>query len=168
MAISDPNYNPEAEQMFSNADKKINEGNVQEAHQMLIALTDKFPEFGKAYNHLGYIYETKYRDAAMADAYYKYALKYAPNYPATYMNYAVVLSTSERFSELEELLNKALTVPGMNKDRIYNEFGIMKELQGLYDDAMAYYRKAITYSFVEKDIELYDKSINRCNIKKKY
>ncbi len=157
--------NLEADAIFFDADQKIKDGKTTEALNMLIGLIEKFPEYGRAYNHIGFIYETKYREAKKAEEFYQKALKYSPEYPATYLNYALVLSTMEKFDALEVLLNQGLTIQGVNKDRLYNEFGIMRELQQRYEEAIDFFKKAIKSSLSENDIELYRKNIQRCRVK---
>jgi tetratricopeptide (TPR) repeat protein len=158
----------EADKMFFTADQMVANGQIAEATDLLLKLVEKFPSYGRAYNHLGYLYENKYKDVVTAEKFYKLALSHSPEYPATYVNYAVILSAQERFPELTALLNKALEVLGITKDKVYNEFGLMYELQGKYDEAMGMYRKAISYAMNEKDLEFYDKSIKRCNLKMSY
>lgn len=160
------NFLSKADEMFFDADEKIRNGQIVEAKDMLINLINQFPEYGRAYNHLGWIYETKYKDYRTAEDYYRKALEFAPDYPAVYLNFAIVLSSLEKFDELENLLNKALSVPGIAKDKIYNEFGIMYELKGEYLKAIDYYKRAINASLAEKDIEIYRESINRCKTKR--
>ncbi len=155
-----------ADEMFFEADEKIRNGQIVEAKDLLVELINQFPEYGRAYNHLGWIYETKYKDYTAAENYYRKALEFAPDYPAVYLNYAIVLSSTEKFDELEELLNKALSVPGVAKDKIFNEFGIMYELKGEFLKDIDYYKKAINASLAEKDIEIYRESINRCKTKR--
>ncbi|WP_372366705.1 hypothetical protein [Candidatus Uabimicrobium sp. HlEnr_7] len=156
----------EADQMFFEADQKIKDGHFTDALKLLYEITDRFPEYGRAYNHLGYLFETKYQNYNKAEFYYRTAIDYAPEYPATYLNYAVLLSTCQKFAELEELLNKALEVPGINREKIYCEMGIMKELQKKYDEAIKCFKQVIVYCLSSKSIDLYQKNIERCLTKK--
>ena len=169
MTNPNPNspYNPylEADKLFFEADQKIKEAHIPEALELLLDVAAKYPEYGRAYNHLGFLYETKYRNYQKAEEYYQKALQHAPEYPATYLNYAALLSTLEKFQELETLLTKALTTAGISKDKIYNEFGIMCELQGKYEEAIDYFRKVIRYSLSDQDIAVYKKNIDRCKMK---
>lgn len=154
------------EEYFFEADRLINEDQVNEAAVVLRELVTRFPDFGKAYNHLGFLYETKYRDPAQAEIYYKKCLELAPDYPALYLNYSVLLSSQERYSELESLLEKGLEVPGINKAKLYYEVGIMRETKAEFDQAVDAYRKSIQFSFVEGDIALYQSAIQRVETKK--
>ena len=154
---------PEA--YFFEADRLINANDANGAYTYLQACIRKFPDFGKAYNHMGFIQETKYRDPQKAEEFYLKCLDLSPDYPAVYLNYGVLLSTHERYDELKELLERALDVPGMNKAKIYNEYGIMHEVKGEYASALEYYRKAIQASFVATDIQSFEASIDRVKTK---
>ena len=77
----------ETEEMFAQADRLLNEGVIMEAVEKLSQILKRNPRFGKAYNHLGWVYEMKYKNIARAEEYYKAAMSYAPNYNASYLNY---------------------------------------------------------------------------------
>lgn len=153
------------EKLFVEADQDIKDGLIAEAFDKLVYIIEQETEYGKAYNHLGWIYETKYKNYAKAEECYRLSLKYAPDYSAVYLNYAILLSTLERFDELKDHLEGALKVRGVNKSKIWNEYGIMKELQGSYTEAINAYKKSIQYSLVNDDIDRYQKSIDRCKRK---
>ncbi|MEM0998792.1 MAG: tetratricopeptide repeat protein [Bacteroidota bacterium] len=150
---------PEA--TFYEADQLIEAGKISEAAELLYQLLKDHPDFGRAYNHLGYIYETKYRDLQKAEEFYRKCLELSPEYPAIYLNYSILLSGQGRLEELEELLHRALACPGINRAKIYNEFGIMHEIRGAYDLAVDAYKAAVQFSFVETDIAAYKNSIVR-------
>lgn len=150
---------PEAK--FFEADQLIEAGKISEAAEVLLQLLEEHPDYGKAWNHLGYIYEISYRDLAKAEEMYRKCLELSPEYPAIYLNYSILLSGQGRLDELEELLYKALEVPGINRAKVYNEFGIMHEIRGDYEKAVDGYKSAVQFSFVEVDIAAYKKSIHR-------
>lgn len=153
------------EDLFMEADRLIGEQRIGEAFSKLTAITQEMPNFGKAYNHMGWIYETKYKDFPNAEKYYKLAIENSPDYLAAYYNYAVVLSTLQKWDELEALLNKALTQPGINRSTIQNEFAIMYEAQGNYDQAIMAYKKYAAATFDNKQLETAKDSIERCKKK---
>jgi tetratricopeptide (TPR) repeat protein len=160
------NHYLELDKLFFRADNDIKDGLIVEAYDTLTYIIEQDTEYGKAYNHLGWIYETKYKDFSKAEECYKLALKYSPEYHAIYINYAILLSTIERFDDLTMLLEKAMQVQGINKSKIWNEYGIMYELQGNYDQAIEAYRASIRCCLINEDIERYEDSIARCNKKK--
>src|SRR5215213_3400798 len=120
----------EAEEMFAQADRLLNEGVIMEAVEKLTQILKRNPRFGKAYNHLGWVYETKYKNTARAEEYYKAAMQYAPHYNASYLNYTYFLSNLGRFEELKTHLDRISNIPGIAKDTVYNEYAIMYEMQG--------------------------------------
>lgn len=148
------------------ADQLIKENKNAEAIEVLEAIIAEAPDFGKAYNHLGFIFETKYQDYTKAEELYKLALKFSPNYTAVYYNYAIVLSTLKKWKELEELLQQAETLPTINRATIANEYAIMYEIRGLYDEAIQKYKEYINYVFDNKQIDNALASIERCERKK--
>lgn len=162
-----PPFSPDGpEAMFYEADLMIERGKITEATRLLMELIEKFPAFGRAYNHLGYIYETKFRDITRAEAYYKKALELAPDYPGAYLNFSILLSNQERWDDLKQLLTKALSCPGIHKGKIHSEFGIMHEIRGEFDAAVESFKAAIRYSFTEAEVETYKAAIRRVLDKK--
>jgi tetratricopeptide (TPR) repeat protein len=153
------------EDMFMEADRLISEQRIGEAFTKLTSIIQEMPDFGKAYNHIGWIYETKYKDFPNAEKYYKQAIEYAPDYAAGYYNYAIVLSNLQKWDELTALLTKGLSVPGINRGTIHNEFAIMYEAQGKYNDAINSYKESIKNTFDNKQIDTARESIERCKKK---
>lgn len=159
------NSNSQVENLFFQADQKINEGQFAEAKEMLKKAIGLDPKFGRAYNHLGWLYETKFQDYKQAEECYKHALEFSPEYPAIYINYAILLSTLEKNDELEKLLEKALKVAGINKGSIYNEYGIFYERTGKFDKAIEAFQKSLQYAMSEQETERFQASIERCKKK---
>lgn len=155
-----------AEDLFMKAVDYMNAKDIPNMKNTLIDLLSKYPNYGRAYNHLGWIYETKYKDYTQAEENYKKGLKLSPEYTPLYINYSAMLSVMEKFSELEDLLQKAMKVPGIDKARIYNEYGIMYELQEKYTDAIEAFRNAAKWTLNANDLDLYTQGIERCEKKK--
>lgn len=158
----------EAEKQFYKAVSNMEEGNIAGATDLLLELTSRFPEFGKAYSYLGVIYFRHFKDAATAESHYKKAISSSPEFTESYINYSALLLSQERFAEMNANLNKVSEITGVKKDKVYELFGLMNELQAKYDEAIGFYKKAIGITFSDEDLGLYEKAINRCNAKKKY
>lgn len=154
------------EEMFAEADGLIKEGRLSEAVSMLEAIIGENPSFGKAYNHLGWIFETKLQDIEKAEKHYQLAIKFSPHYAPSYYNYAIMLSTFKKYEELDLLLNRALNVPGINKGSIYNEYGLMYEALGLWDQAETAFKNFILNQFDSKTVELGHESLARIKQKR--
>ena len=154
------------DELFFEADNLIKEKRFTEAIQKLEAILTDAPDYGKAYNHLGWIYETQYRDYSKSEELYRRCIALTPEYTPVYGNLSITLSTVNKLDEQEQLLNQAIKVPGIDRPLIYNEFGIMYEMKGDFDNAVEHYKKAIIASLNDANIEIYSKSIERCKKKK--
>lgn len=155
------------EELFYEADLDIKDGRFETAVHKLESIISENPRFGKAYNHLGWLYETKFKNYNLAERYYKLALENAPNYVAGYTNYAILLSTLNKFDELKVHLDKAREVPGIDKATIFNEYGIMYEQQGQFKVAIDYYRDCAKRTLNKDTMNRALDSIERCKTKMK-
>ncbi|HEX8734746.1 MAG TPA: tetratricopeptide repeat protein [Pyrinomonadaceae bacterium] len=155
----------ECEEMFAQADRLLNEGAIMEAVEKLSQIVKRNPRFGKAYNHLGWLYETKYKNYARAEEYYRAAMQFAPHYNASYLNYAYFLSNLGRFDELKAHLDRMAQLQGIAKDTIANEYAIMYEMQGNLQQAMDYYQKAAIVTLDMAKLDKYKEGIDRCRKK---
>lgn len=161
----DNNNSQKADQLFFEADEKIHQGQFAEAKTLFEKSIEIDPKHGRSYNHLGWIYETKYQDLGKAEEYYKKSMELSPEYTAGYSNYAIVLSKLERYDELTKHLEKAMQVPGINKETLYNEYGIMYERTGKLNEAIEAYTKAMHYTLSEQAVTSYKTAMNRCKAK---
>jgi tetratricopeptide (TPR) repeat protein len=155
----------ECEELFAQADKLLNDGVIMEAVDKLSQILKRNPRFGKAYNHLGWVYETKYKNMARAEEYYRAAIQYAPHYNAAYLNYSYFLSNQGRFDELKAHLDRVSQIPGIAKDTIYNEYAIMYEMQGNLQTAIDYYQKAAIVTLDSAKLDKYKEGVDRCQKK---
>ena len=162
--MEETNY--DLEEKFLTADRLISENRLSEAAKTLEEILEEAPDFGKAHNHLGWLYETKFKNMKRAEEHYRLALKFTPDYTAAYYNYCYLLSSLRKYDELEKLLNEAIKVSGISYATIYNEYGLMREMQGKLDDAIHYFKLHIQNSFDTKSIETASESIKRCERKK--
>ncbi|MCC5943823.1 MAG: tetratricopeptide repeat protein [Bernardetiaceae bacterium] len=156
------------QEKFMEADNLIKDGHIAEAVRMLEYIVTHAPDFGRAYNHLGWIYETKYQDFAQAADYYELALEKEPSYLPTYSNYAVLLSTTRRFDRLKAVLEQGLAQEGINTARMYNEYGLMQELQHDYQAAIQSYEASIKDDLDIESMQRSLQAIERCEEKMKF
>tara|TARA_R110002072_G_scaffold149458_1_gene297325 strand:- start:24776 stop:25270 length:495 start_codon:yes stop_codon:yes gene_type:complete len=154
------------EEMLDRANASIKAGNYEQAENTLEEMIKIDPNFGKTYNHLGFLYETKFKEYEKGETLYKLCLEKSPMYPAIYYNYAVLLSTLGKWDELKTLLDRAITIPGVSKSTIYNEYAIMYEQQGKLDEAIAHYQKTGMHTLDQATLDRAKSSIARCKSKK--
>ncbi len=158
-------HNLRLEELFNLADMDIRDGYYEEAVRKLEEILVEDPTFGKAYNHLGWLNETKLQNYEKAEDFYQKALQTAPNYPAIYSNYSVLLSNLGKFDVLTNVLEKGLATPGVDKSLMYNEFGIMNELQGDFSKAIEYYTQCAKTTLAKDTMDRAMLSIERCKTK---
>ncbi len=154
------------EELLNHANLDIKDGYFDEATNKLERIIDMDPNFGKAYNHLGYLYEVKFKEYEKGETLYKLCLEKSPLYPAVYYNYSILLSTLGKYDELKQLLDKAITIPGITKSTIYNEYAIMYEQQGDFDKAIEYFKKCALNTLDKNVLTRAKDSIERCKLKK--
>ena len=157
-----------AEKLFYEAITAFNEGKIIPAAELFLELTEQSPDFGKAHAYLGLLYFHYFKDPVVAEEHFKNAISSSPEFTESYIFYAALLLSQERFAEMNAHLNKVSEIPGVKKNDMYEQFGRMNELMGKLDEAIDFYKKAIKCTFSDEDIVSYEKAIVRCNIKKKY
>ncbi len=156
------------EEMLDQANLEIKNGKYEVASDILEKIIGIDPNFGKAYNHLAYLYEVKFKEYEKGETLYKLCLEKSPTYPAVYYNYAVLLSTLGKYDELKELLDKAITIPGITLATMYNEYAIMYEQQGNLDEAIAHYKKCAMNTLDKNVLNRAKESIERCQLKREF
>jgi tetratricopeptide (TPR) repeat protein len=152
--------------LFFEADALIKEKKITEAISTLEIILVEAPDYGKAYNHLGWIYETQYRDYTKAEDFYKRCIALDPNYSPCYFNLSIALSTLGKHQEQLDLLQQALQVPGIDRASMHNEMAMAFELLCRFDEAIKGYKEAVRYSLIDANITTYMASIERCRTKK--
>jgi tetratricopeptide (TPR) repeat protein len=156
------------EELLNQANTDIKDGFFDEATNKLEKIIDMDPNFGKAYNHLGYLYEVKFKEFEKGETLYKLCLEKSPMYPPVYYNYAVLLSTLGKYEELKDLLDTAINIPGITKSTIYNEYAIMYEQQAQLTEAIEFYKKCALDTLDKGVIERAKASIDRCKMKQEF
>lgn len=133
----------ELESKFRYADQLIADNELEEAKALLFSIIEEEPRFGKAYNHIGWLYETKEKRFREAEELYKKAMEFTPDYPAPYINYLYLLNTELRGKEAEEHILKAKNVVGINKISLWTEWAYMLEYTGRFEEAIEKYKEIV-------------------------
>lgn len=142
------------ENQFIKADSLISEGKISEAKQLLEEILSEGPDFGKAHNHLGWIYATKLSNFEKGEYHYRLAIKFDPKYPASYLNLTYLLVDLFRLSEAKEFINNTLvTLIGADKASYFGELARIYELESNYVSAYKYYKKSSDFAFNTSYVE---------------
>lgn len=150
------------ENQFIRADALISDGNVSEAKEILEEILGQYPDFGKAHNHLGWIYYTKLSNHEKGAYHYKLAMRFDPNYPAAYLNYTYLLVDLGRLEEAKEHIAETLnSLEGADKASYHSELGRIYEMEFNLIPAYEAYKKAASYGFGAQFIENMKMNMNR-------
>ena len=159
--------NLEAEKLVYSAGLLLKQDQAGEAASILHDCILQFPETGKAYAMLGYIYQRFFKEPITSEDYFKKAMSYSPDYTDTYIYYADALLLQERMTEMTAILNKALSTTGAEKNKVYYYFGLMNERMSKFEEAVENYQRAILFCLDDSEMEGYQKAVNRCLAKQK-
>lgn len=153
-------------QYILDAEKAFEQQEWLEAKGILEQALQEEPTYAMAHNHMGWLYVYWLVDYQLAEMHLKLAMKYAPQYHATYMHMAQLLFEAKRLDELNELLIIAINVPGVRKSFIYNDLGRINEVRGKMRQAVKFYKKAAVCSLDEYELQVIRDNIRRCRQKR--
>lgn len=139
----------------------LEQNRAGEALAEIQVLLARSPDHGKAQALYGHILMTYLKDYAAAEEAFRIAMRQAPTYVDLYYSYGELLIILDKGTETVAVLNKALEVPGIAKNKIYQLFGQLYERQSAWNDAVEYYTKAIFYSLNDLEVAQYQAAITR-------
>lgn len=119
--------------------------------QLLLA---RQADHGKAQALYGHILFRHLHDFSGAEEAFRIAMRNAPADPDLYIDYAELLFRLDKATETVAILNRALEVPGVEKDQIYRIFSLLYERQAKWDDAVEYNAKAFMFTVNDEMIQL--------------
>ncbi len=150
-----------AENLFFEADQLIDDNKIVEAKELLLDILSEFPDYGRAHNHLGWMYQVKFTDHTKAKKHLELAMKYAPNYHAGFSNYSYLLIDMNMYDEMIEFGNKMRNNKVADKSTIYDKMAQAYELKGNLMQAYKFYKLAVQETLNNKTLENIYASINR-------
>ena len=156
----------ELEQYVLHAEKAFEQGQYLEGKALLEKALTEEPTYGKAHNHLGWLYLARLDDFEKAERHLKLALKYSQKYSAPYIHMITLLFELKRMEEHESLIATAMEVPGMSRSFLFSEKGKASEVKGKYTQAIKWYRLAIRWSMEESEINAIRNYMKRAKSKR--
>jgi len=154
------------DQYILDAERAFSNNELLEGKKILEEVLSIEPTYGKAHNHMAWLYLYHYIDYTKAEVHLKLAMKYTSNYGAPYIHMAELLFQTKRYKELEQLLAKAKLVAGISEPFIFNEFGRIYEVNGKYTKAVNHYKKALLKTLDEQEFLTIRQNIKRCRKKR--
>jgi len=144
----------DVDNLFLEVGRAIDERDIAGAKELLEELLSIDPGYGRAHNHLGWIYETKIKDFEIAKRHYELAIKFCQKtYPVVYVNYAYLLIDFGMLSEAEKIIEEGLTVNGADQATLHYQKGKIAEHRQKFKQAYDYYAKALKLNF-NKDFHM--------------
>ena len=154
-----------AEAKFLQAEHYFEADDILKAKVVLEEIILEDPDYGRAYNHLAWIYWVKFDNYALAEKLFRLAIQFSPEYPAAYLNYTSLLLQLGKYDALEEWLEKAEKVPGVHVSSVAERKAKVYEITGRFMEAIAEYIKAIKHSENEQLIVGLKNDLERCRRK---
>lgn len=159
-------YNKEQlEQNILLADQYIKDNEIAAAKELLFQTIAEDPLFAKAYNYLGWIFETKEKRYKDAEENYKRSIDLDPTYHAPYINYLYLLNNQQRSTEAFDLINIAKDIKGINRVTLNTEWAYALEYSGRLEEAIEKYKEIIPLQNDLTKLEGIKKDIDRCRQK---
>lgn len=153
------------EEQFLLVDKLFGNQEFAEGKRLLEEILEQEPGFGKAHNHLGWLYYAKLDDYEKAAYHLQLAIKFAERYPAPYLNYMYLLNYLNRHRDLLKHAELALLTEGVSKSIIQNELGKSFEINGFYKEAIKAYLEAKRFSLDKNETQMIDENLERAKNK---
>jgi tetratricopeptide (TPR) repeat protein len=143
----------------------LDQGRVGDALAELELMLSANAEDGKAHALYGSLQMREAGDYPAAEAAFRLALRYSPTLPALYYDFAELLIRMDKPTETIAVLNKALEVQGIEKERIHRLMGQVFEREQRWSDAVESYTRAIMHSLSETFVQECRKDMLRVRMK---
>jgi tetratricopeptide (TPR) repeat protein len=124
------------------------------------------PHFGKAHNHMGWLYIYHLKDWTKAEKHLNLAMKYSPDYAPTYIHLSEMYLQNGRFDDLENMLERAQNIGGVQKAFIFNMKARMQEIKGRYHKAITLNKQAVKWCMNDQEVNNLKAEIKRCRKKR--
>jgi tetratricopeptide (TPR) repeat protein len=151
----------DADSLFLEADVLLTDNKIIQARDVLFDILLDYPDYGKAHNHLGWIFHYKLVDFNKAEKHYKLSIKYSKGYYAAYVNYSYFLIDKSEYKEMLKFGEEVIKISGVDKGIIYNQMAKAHELRMDLMDAYTYYKLAKMNSIGAVYIEEINASLQR-------
>ena len=143
----------DVENLFLEVGKAIDERDISGAKDLLEEILSIDPGYGRAHNHLGWIYETKIKDFERAKLHYELAIKFCKGtYPVVYVNFGYLLIEFGQLEEAENIVKEGLSIRGADKATLSYQLGKIAEHRQKYTLALQIYQAAFKLNF-NKDFQ---------------
>jgi tetratricopeptide (TPR) repeat protein len=158
--------NTNSEELYLEAEADIKNNHYAEAFKKYESILYEEPDSAPAHNSMGWLYKTQFDDYGKAENHFLTAIRCDPSYPHSYFHLAALYMDMERYSELNQHLEKCLRIRTVDKSWVYGRYALAEELKQEYDKAIFYFEKAMLVSQHDEKIRDFKLDIERCEMKR--
>jgi tetratricopeptide (TPR) repeat protein len=128
-------------------------GRLEEAFNEISLLLPRFPESGRLQALHGQVLFRYLGHFDQAEEAFRKAMRSDGDDPALYPEYAALLLQGGKYTEVVAVLNRAMEVPLVAKEKIFALFGQLYERQQNWEEAIEYYSKAALFTLDTDEME---------------
>lgn len=157
--------NEEIENYILKAENHFEEWEFIKARDVLYEILEIDPICGRAHSYLGWYFLTQRSNYQRAEAHYKVALKYDPEFAPSYFGYANLLFQTSRYNDLEQFAQNSINVATVCNSSLYAEIGRAREMKGEFNEAVQAYKQGIRFCTDSEQLNTLNSSIERAQQK---
>lgn len=131
----------------------LKSGRLEEAFAEINLLLPRFPDSGRLQALHGEVLFRYFRQFEQAEEAFRKAMRADGDDPALYPEYAALLLQGGKYTEVVAVLNRAMEVPLVPKEKIFALFGQLYERQQNWEEAIEYYSKAALFTLDNEEME---------------
>lgn len=153
------------DEKYLQAVDELSFGETPKALQLLNEIINNDPLYARAHFQLGKIYYYDVKDYQTAGFHFKTCVGLEPSFPDTYFHYLSLVVFLDMGKQVNYIVAKALTVPGVDIASVYNLQGLFFEKNKSWTDALTSYNKALVEVTAKGLKETIEENIERVKAK---
>lgn len=142
-----------------------------EGYERALKLLDRLlyeePGYGRLHHTLGVIYLQYAEDTTMAEAHFRMAIRFDPEFADPYWYLGELLRQEDRLDDAINVYLKGIEARRARKSDLLAGAGQAYELKKKYRKAIRHYKEALSHSADSSDCRALEQSIKRCRRKRK-
>ena len=156
-----------AEEWWLYASRLFKDEKHAEGRNVLEAILEEDPGFGRAHSYLGWFYYTHMHDYRSAMTHLDLAIRFSPDYAPAYFHLVIVLMERRMYGRLLEIADAAMTVDGTDEEWLWEMRGHAMSRINRYSDARVAYNNAIRLATNDENTPRYRESVTRINARER-
>ena len=154
------------EQLITIAIDAVYEGDYVRARSLVDSGLLDEPGYPKLHSTLAWMYHYYQENKELSERHYLLSIHFDPDYGYAWNGLIELLLEQKRYAFLKAKLKIAQLNPELDQDYILRTLGKIAERQGIYSEAIGYYRKALMESTDNDDSAELKKDVKRTRMKR--